>query len=57
MTKRETIFLIILGVMMFILSFFPQQTIDNYEVPLLAVVLFPLGLMLATDPERIKKEK
>lgn len=54
-TKREKIFIVTLGVLIFILAFIPQDIVDNYEVLLLVVVLLPLGLMIATDPERRKK--
>jgi len=52
LTRREKIFLISLGVLMLILSFIPQSTVNKYEVLLLVVILIPLGLMIATDPER-----
>jgi hypothetical protein len=54
LTRREKIFLISMGVLMLILSFIPQSTVNNYEVLLLVVILIPLGLMIATDPERRK---
>lgn len=60
-TKREKIFLAVMGVMMFVLTLLFQFTnfemTEGWEVFLLIFVLFPLGLMIATDPERIKKEK
>ena len=55
-TKREKIFLAVMGVMMFVLTLLFQFTnfemTEGWEVFLLVFVLFPLGLMIATDPER-----
>jgi len=61
LTKREIIVLIVLGVLIFILTLLFQFTnfemTEGWEVFLLVFMLFPLGLMIATDQERIKMEK
>jgi len=55
LTKREKTVLIVLGVLMFILTFIHQDVINDYKVPLLVVVFFPLGITVAMDSERMHK--
>lgn len=61
MTKREKIFLIVMGVMMLILTLLFQFTsfeiTEAREVAFLVFIGFPLGLLIATDPERIKRKE
>jgi hypothetical protein len=58
-TKREKIFLSVMGVLMFILAllfnFTAFEMTEGWEVFFLVFIGFPLGLMIATDPERIRK--
>jgi hypothetical protein len=56
LTKREKIFLIVCGILVFIFAFIPQETLNDYEPLILIFIGFPLGLMIATDPERIRKQ-
>ena len=51
-TKREKVFLGILGVLAIAFLFIPQHVINDWEIVILLFVAFPLGLLVATDPER-----
>jgi disulfide bond formation protein DsbB len=53
LTRRQTRFLITCVILLIILAFIPQQTVTENEVFLIAFIGFPLGIYLATDPERI----
>jgi hypothetical protein len=59
LTKREKIFITALGVLMLILAllfnFTAFEMTEGWEVFFLVFIGFPLGLMIATDPERIRK--
>lgn len=54
-TKRDKIVLVLVGILVVILIQIPQEVINAWEPPILIFVVFPLGLMVATDPERRKK--
>ena len=56
-TKREKIVLIVLGALLTILVFIPQEVINKNETFLLLIILIPLGLIIATDPERNRENK
>lgn len=61
MTKREIIFLIALGVMMFTIALLKKSTsfemTEGLEYFLTVFIGFPFGLWVALDPERIRKGK
>lgn len=61
LTKREIIFLVVMGVLMLVLTILIQFTkfeiTEGWEVVFLVFIGFPLGLMIATDPERIKRKE
>lgn len=54
-TKREKRCLYILLLILPIYLFIDQRILDRFEVISLIVFALPLGLYIATDPERIKK--
>jgi hypothetical protein len=56
-TRREKHILIILVILLPILAFIPQTTVKEYEVFFHAFITFPLGLYIATDPERILRSR
>lgn len=55
LTRREVHSLIACAILLLILAFIPQQTVSENEVLILTFVGFPLGLYIATDPQRRKK--
>ena len=55
LTKREIIVLIILGILFPLIAITPQSTIEENELFLLILIVAPLGFLIATDPERIRK--
>jgi hypothetical protein len=61
LTRRQTISLIFLGAFMFILALLFQFTsfkmTEGWEVTFLVFILFPLGLYIGLDPERVRKGK
>jgi uncharacterized membrane protein (DUF441 family) len=54
-TKREGIVLIVIGISIPILGGIPQEILNRHELLWLVFVVLPLGVLIATDPERIKK--
>jgi len=60
-TKREKIIFIAIGLIIFTFAFLLQFTAfeatKGWEVLFLIFIVFPIGLLIATDPERIKKDK
>ena len=56
-TRREIHFLIACCILFITFAFFPQETISAYEIPIIAFIGFPLGIYLATDPERRKRNE
>lgn len=55
LTRREKTTLIIAAILAILFIFIPQQVLNEWEyLPLLCIV-FPIGIYIATDPERIKK--
>jgi len=61
LTKREIIFLAVLGALMIVIALLYRFTsfkiTEGWEVALLVFITFPIGFYIATDPERIKKGK
>jgi len=55
LTKREKTTLIIAAFIAIAFIFIPQQVLDGWEVLFLLLIVFPIGIYIATDPERIKK--
>jgi len=53
-TRRDKHVLIAIIALVIMLAFIPQQTINNHEVFFMVVIVGPLGLYIATDPERRK---
>lgn len=56
LTHREKTTLIIAAILALILLFIPQQIINEWEYLSLLCIVFPIGIYIATDPERIKKK-
>lgn len=56
LTRREKHILIILVALLIILAFIPQEIVNKHELLYLVFVVFPLGLYIATDPDRRKAE-
>jgi hypothetical protein len=56
-TRREKHALAIMSVLMLICACFDQQRINDWEVFYLVVVVLPLGLYIATDPDQIENNK
>lgn len=56
LTRREKIALIIAAFFAFAFIFIPQQILDGWEVLILLLVVFPIGIYIATDPDRMKKK-
>lgn len=56
LTRREKIALIIAASLALLFLFIPQPVLDEWEYPYLFFVVFPLGIYIATDPERIKRK-
>jgi hypothetical protein len=54
-TKREVKALIIAACIAVIFIFIPQEVLDGWEILYLFIVVFPIGIYIATDPERIDK--
>jgi hypothetical protein len=54
-TRRELFVLVVIGLLAIPLALTPLNIIQDYEILILVVVLGPLGLMIATDPERKNK--
>ena len=46
--------LVLVGILVIILLPIPQEVINDWEPLFLIFVVFPLGLLVATDPERRK---
>lgn len=53
-THREKHVLIACIILLIILAFIPQQTINNAEPIYTLLIATPIGLYIATDPERRK---
>ena len=51
-TRREKHVLIICSILLIILAFIPQQAINNAEPVYTLLIVTPIGLYIATDPER-----
>lgn len=56
LTRREKTALIIAAFFAAIFLFIPQQVLNEWEYLYLFLVVFPLGMYIATDPERIKRK-
>lgn len=56
-TKREKIFLAIVGILSPLTFIIPQDVLYELEPFTLLCVVAPLGFYLFTDPERINKTK
>ncbi len=54
-TKRDKTVLVLVGILVIILLPIPQEVINDWEPLFLIFIVFPLGLLVATDPERRKK--
>lgn len=54
LTRREKHVLIVCVILLIILAFIPQQTINNAEPIYTLLIVTPIGLYIATDPERRK---
>lgn len=54
-TKRDKTVLVLVGILAIILLPIPQEVINDWEPLFLIFIVFPLGLLVATDPERRKK--
>lgn len=52
LTRREKITLIIAAFFAVIFLFIPQQVLNEWEYLYLFFIVFPLGMYIATDPER-----
>lgn len=55
LTKREKTALIIAAFIGGIFIFVPQEVLNAWEYAFLFCIVFPIGLYIATDPERIKR--
>jgi uncharacterized membrane protein len=59
LTRREIFFLIVLGVMAFVLvileKFTSFEMTEGWELFFTAFIGLPLGFFVALDPERLKK--
>jgi len=55
LTKREKTTLIIAAILAILLTFIPQQVLNEWEYLALLIIVFPIGIYIATDPKRIKK--
>jgi len=53
LTRREKIVLTVAGVLSPFIFIVPQHIINDYEMVWLLLVVLPLGILIATDPERI----
>ena len=53
-TKRDKTVLVLVGILAIILLPIPQEVINDWEPLFLIFIVFPLGLLVATDPERRK---
>lgn len=56
LTRREKTTLIIAAFLTIAFIFIPQQIIDGWEVLFLLLIVFPIGIYIATDPERMKRK-
>jgi len=56
LTRREKTTLIIAAFLAIAFIFIPQQVLDGAEILYLLLVVFPIGIYIATDPERMKKK-
>lgn len=56
LTKREKTTLIIVAILAIIFLFIPQQVINEWEYLTLLIIVFPIGIYIATDPERMHKD-
>lgn len=56
LTRREKITLSIVAFFAFAFIFIPQQALDGWEVLILLLVVFPIGIYIVTDPDRMKKK-
>jgi len=54
-TKRDKTVLVLVGILAIILLPIPQEVINDWEPLFLIFIVFPLGLLVATDPERRKE--
>ena len=51
-TKREKIVLLLWALALPIVFTIPQQTLNQYEFLWLIFFITPIGILIATDPER-----
>lgn len=54
MTRREKHILVFIILLLVVLAFIPQSTIEQNEVIIIIFTVGPLGIYIATDPERKK---
>lgn len=55
LTKREKVVLTIASILGVIFLFIPQEILTAWEYASLFCIVLPVGLYIATDPERIKR--
>jgi len=55
-SRRQKHFLIIASVLCFVFGFIPQNILNENELIYLFVVVLPLGLYMALDPEQRRFE-
>ena len=56
LTKRERVALVIAAFLAVIFLFIPQQVLNEWEYLYLFFIVFPLGMHIATDPERAQRK-
>lgn len=56
LTRREKIALVTAAFFALLFIFIPQPVLDELEYPYLFLVVLPLGIYIATDPERNKRK-
>lgn len=56
LTRREKTTLIIAAILAILFLFIPQQVLNEWEYLALLIIVFPIGIYIATDPERIKRK-
>lgn len=54
LTHREKIVILLIFLLGIVLAFIPQSTIEQNEVIIIIFTVGPLGIYIATDPERKK---
>lgn len=55
LTKREKIVAVVMGILILLIFIIPPNLLkDEYEYLWLFIVVIPIGILIATDPERRK---